>query len=366
MSKPRPIIDSHLDLAWSAVFFNRDLSKSVQEIRDSEKDMSDEKARNRNVLSFPELRKSGVAVCVGTLLARGGPKQPLRKTGPSRTDLDYVIPAHAYAAAHAQLAYYRLMEKEGYIKMIRTAGELDAHWAAYAKDPIKTPMGMILSMEGTDPITTPDQAHEWFANGLRAAGLTHYGIGQHGYGTAVEGPLSAMGIELLRVMDDLGMILDVTHLCDESMAQAFEYFEGPLLASHHNCRALVPGDRQLTDEQIKQIIARNGVIGGALDAWMLYPKGWIRGETSPEVTSLQTFADHIDHVCQTAGNTRHSALGTDLDGGFGNEQTPIDLRVYSDLQNLSGILAVRGYSEADIDAIFHDNWLRFFRNALPK
>lgn len=369
MSKPRPIIDSHLDLAWSAVFFDHDLSKSVQEIRDAEKGMSGETARNRNVLSYPELRKSGVAVCVGTLLARCGPKQPLRTlrtTGPARTDVDYIIPEHAYAAAHAQLAYYRLMEQQGRIKMIRTATELDAHWAAYAKDPVKTPMGMILSMEGADPIVTPDQAHEWFGNGLRVAGLTHYGIGRHGYGTAVEGPLGAMGIELLRVMADLGMILDVTHLCDESMAQAFDYFEGPLLASHHNCRALVPGDRQLTDDQIKRIIARNGVIGGALDAWMLYPAGWIRGQTHYSVTTLQTFADHIDHVCQIAGNTRHSALGTDLDGGFGNEQTPADLRIYSDLQNLAGILAGRGYSEADIDAVFHNNWLNFFRKNLPK
>jgi membrane dipeptidase len=362
---PRPIIDSHLDLAWCAVFFNRDLTQSVDAIRAREAGMTDEKARGKNVLSLPELRKANVPVCVATLLARGGPMQK-PQAAYKRTDLDYATPGLAYCAAHAQLAYYRLLEAQGQIKMIRTGPELDAHWAAYANDPVKTPMGIILSMEGTDPIVSPDQAHEWFGLGLRAAGLTHYGVGQYGYGTAVEGPLSSMGIELLRVMDDLGMILDVTHLCDESMAQAFDYFEGPLLASHHNCRALVPGDRQLTDEQIKKILARDGVIGGALDAWMLYPGGWIRGQTSTEVTTLETFADHIDHVCQLAGDAKHSALGTDLDGGFGNEQTPHDLKYYSDLQKLGGILSKRGYSDADVDGIFHGNWLRFFRGALPQ
>lgn len=361
----RPIFDSHLDLAWCAVFFNRDLTQPVQAIRDRERGMTDERARGNNVLSLPELRNAGVAVCVATLLARGGPKQTPQPSY-KRTDLDYAVPALAYSAAHAQLAYYRLLESQGHIKMLRTGPQLDAHWAAYAKDPARTPMGIILSMEGTDPIVTPDQAAEWFGHGLRAAGLTHYGVGQHGYGTAVQGPLSSAGIELLRQMDDLGMILDVTHLCDTSMAQAFDYFEGPLLASHHNCRTIVPGDRQLTDDQIKKIVGRGGVIGAALDAWMLYPNGWIRGRTTPDVTTLEDFANHIDRVCQLAGDARHSALGTDLDGGFGNEQTPNDLKIYGDLQKLGDILSRRGYSDADVNAIFHGNWLRFFRSALPQ
>jgi membrane dipeptidase len=219
-------------------------------------------------------------------------------------------------------------------------------------------------MEGTDPITHPDQARQWHDAGLRAAGLAHYGRGQHAYGTGVTGPLSSAGIELLRVMDDLGMILDVTHLCDQSMAQALEYFDGPVLASHHNCRALVPGDRQLSDEQIKRLISRNAVIGTAFDAWMLYPN-WIRGQTQPEVVTLDAAANHIDHVCQLAGNTNHAALGTDLDGGFGHEQTPRDLKTYNDLHRLEEILANRGYSDDDINAIFHNNWLRFFGAALP-
>jgi membrane dipeptidase len=363
---PRPIFDSHLDLSWSAVSFNRDLTLPVDEIRCRESHMTDERSRGRNVLSLPELRAAGVTCCVGTLLARGGPTQDLKDTY-KRTDLDHANPSLAYAAAHAQLAWYRLLESQGHLRLIRTAAELNAHWQLYHQvppAPARTPLGLILSMEGTDPIVTPEQVHEWFAAGLRAAGLAHYGRGQHAYGTGVDGPLSAAGIEVLRTMDDLGMILDVTHLSDLSMAQALEYFEGPVLASHHNCRALVPGDRQLTDDQIKQIVTRGGVIGSALDAWMMVP-GWVRGVTRPEVVTLAALADHIDHVCQLAGSARHAALGTDLDGGFGNEQTPADLRVYSDLQKLGDILSARGYPDADIDAIFHANWLTFFGQHLP-
>jgi membrane dipeptidase len=160
------------------------------------------------------------------------------------------------------------------------------------------------------------------------------------------------------------MILDVTHLSDRSFYQALDLFDGPVLASHHNCRALVEGDRQLADRQIKLLVERGAVIGAALDAWMLYP-GWQRGKTSPDVVGLEAVADHLDHVCEIAGGARHAAIGSDLDGGFGSEQTPRDLNSYRDLHKLESILEGRGYVPADIDAIFHGNWLRFFREALP-
>jgi membrane dipeptidase len=360
----RPIFDSHLDLAWNAVSFNRDLTLSVDQIRQREAGMTDAPSRGRNTLTLPELRKAGIHLCVGTLLARGGPDQK-PPTGYKRTDLDHATPSIAHAAAHAQLAYYRLLDQQGHLRFILTREDLLSHWEAGKSNAGTLPLGMILSMEGTDPIVTPDQAEEWHAAGLRAAGIAHYGRSQHAYGTAVSGPLSAAGIELLRKFDDLGIILDVTHLCDHSMEQAMDVYEGPVLASHHNCRALVPGDRQLADEQIKKLISRGAVIGTALDAWMLYPN-WIRGQTKPEVVGLEAVADHIDHVCQIAGNVDHAAIGSDLDGGFGTEQTPRDLNTIADLQKLNAILRARGYIEADIDKIFHGNWLRFFSSALPE
>jgi len=359
---PRPLFDAHLDLAWSAVFFNRDLTLEVEEVRRRERGMTDERSRGRNTLTLPELRRAGVRVCVATLLARAGPEQK-EAAGYNRTDLDYANPTHAYAAAHAQLSYYRMLAKQGYIRIIRTSRDLDAHWLAAARE-AGAPLGVILSMEGADPIVTPDQAAEWSDAGLRAVGLAHYGRGQYAYGTGVDGPLSAGGVELLQQFERLGMILDVTHLSDTSMAEALDVFGGRVLASHHNCRALVPGDRQLTDDQIRQLISRGAVIGTALDAWMLYPN-WIRGQTQPKVVGLDAAADHIDRVCQLAGNASHAAIGSDLDGGFGVEQTPWDLNTIADLQKLSPLLADRGYSDADIDLIFHGNWLRFFREALP-
>jgi membrane dipeptidase len=325
--------------------------------------MTDEPARGRNTLTLPELRRAGVAVAVATLLARAGPEQTA-KTGYKRTDLDYAAPSIAYAAAHAQLAYYRLLERQGYVRVIRTRGEFDVHWEAYRTNPQATSLGIVLSMEGADPIVEVDQLQEWWDNGLRAVGPAHFGRSQYAYGTGVDGPLSEAGVELLKRFGQIGMILDVTHLSDTSFWQAMEAYEGPLLASHHNCRALVPGDRQLADEQIKALVARDAVIGVALDAWMLYP-GWTRGKTSPEVVGLSAVADHIDHVCQLAGSTRHSAIGSDLDGGFGYEQTPRDLNTIADLQKLADVLTARGYTDADVDAIFHANWLRFFRRALP-
>jgi membrane dipeptidase len=163
------------------------------------------------------------------------------------------------------------------------------------------------------------------------------------------------------------MILDVTHLSDQCFYEALDIYGGPVLASHHNCRALVDDPRQLTDEQIKRLIARGAVIGAALDAWMMVP-GWIRGETTPEQAGvkLEHMVDHIDRVCQLAGNHRHAAVGTDLDGGFGREQSPLDLDTIADLQRLPELLRKRGYKDDAIEAISHGNWVHFFREAWSK
>jgi membrane dipeptidase len=359
----RPIFDAHLDLAWNAVSFDRDLTLGVEEVRRRERGMTDEPGRGRGTVTLAELREARVAVCVGTLLARGGPEQAF-KAGYKRTDLDHATQAIAYAAAHAQLAYYRLLEGQGHVRLIRTARELESHWRGWREGEGDRPLGMILSMEGADPVVEPGQVEEWWAAGLRAIGPAHYGRSHYAYGTGVDGPLSARGVELLREMDRVGMVLDVTHLSDRSMREALDVFEGAVLASHHNCRALVPGDRQLDDEQIRELVRRDAVIGMALDAWMLYP-GWVRGETRSEVVSLEAAADHVDRVCQIAGDARHSGIGSDLDGGFGTEQTPKDVETIADLQKLGAIFERRGYSDADIDAIFHGNWMRFFMNALP-
>jgi membrane dipeptidase len=219
-------------------------------------------------------------------------------------------------------------------------------------------------MEGADPIVDVDQAAFWWELGLRSVNLAHYGVSRYAVGTGEDGPLSPDGLRLLKEFADLGLILDVTHLSDTSFFQALDAYSGAVLASHNNCRALVPGGRQFSDEQILRLLKRDAVIGVAFDAWMLAP-GWITGKSSREIVGLEAAALHIDHVCQLAGNSRHVAIGSDLDGGFGTEQTPMALDRISDLQELDGILTKRGYTREAVDDVFHGNWLRFFRRHLP-
>ena len=160
------------------------------------------------------------------------------------------------------------------------------------------------------------------------------------------------------------MVLDVTHLADDAFWAALEIFDGPVWASHNNCRALVPGDRQFSDDQIRALIDRDAVIGAVLDIWMLYPQ-FVIGATPNTVVSLENVVDHIDRICQLAGNARHVAVGSDLDGGFGTEQSPHDVDTIADLQKLPAILKRRGYSPADIEGVMHGNWLRIFKRGLP-
>jgi membrane dipeptidase len=349
------VIDAHLDLSWNALNWNRDLTSTVPGIRALETGMN-EKGRTTNTVAFPEMRKAEVAVCLATLLARA--------SGLGEALLDYRNREIACAMAQGQLAYYRIMQSSGEMQMLRNSSSLRAHLQKWKIDPTSTPLGFILSMEGADPILSPDQVPQWWNDGLRVVGLAHYGCSAYAHGTGSAGGLTAQGRELLKSMADVGMILDATHLADESFWEALDVFAGPVLASHNNCRALVPGDRQFSDDQLRCLIERGAVIGAAFDAWMLCP-GWVPGASNPAV-SLEAVVDHIDHVCQLAGNARQAAIGSDLDGGYGTEQCPEDLDTIIDLQKIPVLLRKRGYAEADIEAVMHGNWVRFFEETWSK
>src|SRR6185437_12992709 len=223
-----------------------------------------------------------------------------------------------------------------------------------------TPLGFVISMEGADPIVSPEQVPQWYDAGLRIVSLVHYGVSRYAHGTGAPGGLTPLGKPMLQALEATGMILDLTHLADDSFYQALDIFHGRVLASHNNCRALVPGDRQFTDDQIRLIVERDGVIGAAFDNWMLYP-GYLKSETPSSLISIGTVIDHVDHVCQLAGNARHAAIGTDLDGGYGIEQSPGDLDTIADLQKIPDLLGKRGYTDEDIRGIMHGNWLRLLR-----
>ncbi len=348
------IFDAHLDLAMNALEWNRDLTRPIAEIRQREAGKTDKPDRGNSTVSLPEMRRGRVGLCVATLIARYvKPGNPLP---------GWHSPEIAWAQTQGQLAWYRAMEAAGEMVQIRDSAGLKRHLELWSADPLpqSAPIGYVLSLEGADSILTPRHLEAAYAEGLRAIGPAHYGPGIYAHGTHTTGGLGPRGRELLSEIARLGIILDATHLSDESFWEALEVFPGRVWASHNNARALVPDQRQFSDDQLKALIARGAVIGAVLDAWMMVP-GWIRRQTRPQDVglTLERLIDHIDHICQLAGNARHAAIGTDLDGAFGREQTPADLDTIADLARLPDMLSRRGYRPSDATAIMHGNWIRF-------
>lgn len=350
------LFDAHLDLSMNALSWNRDLSEPLLEIRARENGMQ-EKGRGKGTVSLPEMGKAKIGMCVATQIGHSVSRKSVVPGWNS--------PEQAWAQTQGQLAWYRSMEERGLMRQVASKVALDEHMDSYSKNETNSPIGYVLSLEGADSLLTLEYLERAYAYGLRALGPAHYGPGRYAPGTGETGPLESAGRDLLKEMQALGMILDVTHLTDEGFLEALDLFDGTVWASHSNCRSLVPGQRQLSDEQIKALVDRDAVIGAALDAWMLVPD-WMRGETTPQSSGLmlEAVVDHIDHVCQIAGSARHCGIGSDLDGGFGTEQTPQDLNTIADLQQLVGLFEQRGYSRQDIEGIMHGNWLRILREAL--
>lgn len=348
------IFDAHLDLSMNAMEWNRDLTWSIADIRKSETGMKDMPGRANNTVSFEAMRKGNIGLCMATQIARY-----TKKTNPLP---GWKSPHQAWAQTQAQLAWYNAMEELGELVQIRNNEQLNAHLELWETKGGKKPIGYILSLEGADSIVTIDHLQKSYDQGLRAIGPAHYGPGTYAQGTDATGGIGVKGKELLKEIDRLGLILDATHLCDESFWETMKNYNGPVWASHNNCRTLVEHNRQFTDEQIKELIQRKAVIGIPLDAWMMTPN-WIRGLSTPQGlgVTLAQMIDNMDHICQLAGNSDHVGIGTDLDGGFGKEQCPSDLDTIADLQKLPRMLQQRGYSPKDIEGIMHNNFLQFLQ-----
>src|SRR6266496_537738 len=378
------LFDAHLDLAMNALEWNRDLTRPIDDIRQREKGMTDKPDRGKGTVCLSEMRRGGIGLCVATQIAR------IEHTAYSPV-FGWRSQEQAWAQTQGQLAWYRAMEEAGQMVQIKDAEGLERHLRLWAETPTgsssssssmetgsvnhdqnegeddrnrQLPIGYLLNLEGADSIVTLKHLERSYEQGLRAVGPAHYGPGVYANGTDATGGFNAKGRELLKEMQRLGIILDVTHLCDDCFWEALDLFSGPMWASHQNCRALVPHNRQFSDEQIKALVERGAVIGAALDAWMLVP-GWVRGKTTSEGAglTLEKIAEHIDHVCQIAGSARHSGIGSDLDGAFGREQTPADLDTIADLSRIPSMLKTRGYSEEDVRIIAHGNFVRFLTEA---
>jgi membrane dipeptidase len=370
--------DLHLDLAMNALWYDRDLLLDLDAARAAET-LSEEaaarntgvmaappaKARGKNTVTLPEMRRGHIGLCVATVLAR------VRRDAGGIGN-GYRTHEITYGVAQGMLAYYKELERQGQMRMIRTGSDMrraDSEWGAAVSGDgggvAALPICYVLGTEGADCVVEPAQLERWWEDGLRAVSLVHYGVSKYAHGTGTDGPLTADGRDLLRAMDEVGAILDITHQSDTSFWESLSLFKGRVFASHQNCRALVPGDRQHSDDQLKALIERDAIIGPALDNWMLYP-GYVRQQTPREAIRLSDYVAHVDHICQLAGNARHVAIGSDLDGGYGYEQTPEDLMTIADLQKVPAMLRAKGYSEADIAGFMSENAVRFFEEALPR
>ena len=347
------IFDAHLDLAMNALEWNRDLTKSVYQIRESEKGMVDKPDRGNNTVSLDAMRKGNIGICVATQIA--GIKNKINPHGWSSME-------QAWAQTQGQLNWYKEMEKNGEMYQIYDLNTLDNQIENWQKETKKKPIGYILSLEGADSIVNIDYLEKSYMLGLRAIGPAHYGPGVYAHGTDSNGSIGQKGKELVKKIEELNLILDVTHLSDTSFWETMEIYNGNLWASHNNCRKFVNHNRQFSDDQIKEIIRRDGVIGVPLDAWMMVPN-WIRGKSIPETmgVTLNQMIENIDHICQLSGNSNHVGIGTDLDGAFGIEQTPTDIDTIADLQKVPLMLKKIGFSESDVEKVMNKNFINFLK-----
>jgi len=359
------IVDAHLDLAYSALNYGRDPRRRVAEIRAAE----GKTRRGLATVSFPEMRQAGVGLVFATIFNTPAttPFEILNK------EAVYQTAEEAHRLGMAQLDYYhRLVDEDKSLRLVTDEVSLEEVLASHSREPVvdeegqeeATLIGLVPLMEGADPIREPEEAELWYERGVRLVGLawddTAYCAGAWRDGRR---GLTKAGYELLDVMADLGLVLDLTHMSKVATLEALERYDGIIVATHSNARALIPGERQLNDNQIRRLGERNGVIGVVLFNTFLRA-GYQKGKEKHLVTIDQVLA-HIDHICQVIGDAQHVGIGSDFDGGFGAADIPTPMDSIADLPLIADGLTAAGYAAEDITNIMGGNWIRILRQALP-
>lgn len=356
---PSFIVDGHQDIAWNALEFGRDLRQSAFEGRQQELGTPLSEMIGQRITGLPEFLAGRIGIIFATVFVL-----PAENAYPGYHAMTYTTSAQAEERAKAQMEYYhQLAGQEPRFRLVASKADLEAVAAGWAQpaNPGDQKVGLVLLMEGADPILDPADVPEWHQAGLRMIGPAWHATRYSG-GTGEPGPLSELGRRLLQAMAELNMILDLSHLAETAYLQAVADYPGPLMASHSNPRPFLPTDRGLSDEMIRKLVARDGVVGINLFNSFLKP-GWQQGRSKKEVT-LETVAEAIDYVAQLAGDARHVAIGSDFDGGFGVESIPAGLDSAADLLKLTPVLEKRGYSREDLEDVFNGNWLRILRDSL--
>lgn len=360
--KPLTIVDAHQDLAFNVLTYGRDYGRSALVTRVQERGGPVPTANGSCMIGLPELLDGNVAVLFGTVFTMP------RRRALSALDIAYDNVQQAHEQGMSQLdVYHRWADEEPRITLVGCQGELDAVLASQERDadqesPEEPQVGIVPLMENAAPVREPAELELWVERGVRIVGPA-WSSNAYTAGTGEPGPLTDRGRELLEVMADLGVGLDLSHMAERAALEALERFEGILMATHSNPRAIVPGDRQLSDESIVGIAERDGVIGIVLYNGFLR-SGWHHSDGKQTVT-LTDVVRAIDHVCQRVGDAEHVALGSDFDGGFGSESVPLEIDTVADLNKVGAALAEHGYEPDHITAIMGRNWLRLLRRLLP-
>lgn len=350
------VLDAHEDIAYNAICFNRDYRRSVAATRRAEAGTEITSHNGTATVGLPDAMLGRVAVTFATVFVAPRTKDPA-----SWDVLTYSNAREAYELGLRQMdVYERLADETDKVRLIRSLADLDAVLATWAgdQDIEKHVQGLAILMENADPILEPKQFEEWYERGVRLVGPA-WQASRYCGGTGQPGPLTDMGLELLDVMASFNAILDLSHMAEESFLQAVDRYEGIIIASHSNPRKFRNTDRHLSDEMIRRLAERDGVMGIVLYNRFLSDK-WTSGTPLP----LSVVIDAIDYVCQLTGSSAHVGIGSDFDGGFGRESIPGGLDSVGDLLNIGQGLRERGYTEADIEAILSGNMLRKLRQAL--
>ena len=345
------IVDAHEDIAWNKIALNRDFKESVAEKRAREGANPWHKEGSATI-GLPDLLASNVRVVLATIYVRKATRnQP--SFGKS-----YNNAQEAHDQAMEQMAYYASLAMDPRVSIITSRADLDRVVSA------ATPkVGLVILMEGADPIIEPARAEEWFQAGVRIVGPA-WSQTRYAGGTRAPGPLTDLGRALMSQLERNGFILDASHMAEQSFHDAMELFGGTVIASHSNCRAYVNTDRQLSDEMVRKIVERDGVIGSVIYNRFI-KEGWETSSRKNDVT-LKDLVCHVQRICDIAGSARHVGIGTDFEGGYGMESIPAELDNIADLKKIGDALSEMGFSDADVKNYLGENWLRVLQRALPK
>jgi len=377
------IVDAHEDLAWNILSFGRYYTRSAAETRQLE-DGGEATLRNGDtLLGWPDYQRGRVAMVFSTLFVTPAHRRKTWET------VYYQDASQANAFYRAQMdVYHRLADKHpDKFRLVLSRGDLEdllAHWERNELDipgrkapeedgrdpdappPPGHPVGLVILMEGAEGVRAPSELEEWWRLGVRLVGPAWAGTRFCG-GTREPGPLTQEGFALLEAMADLGFVLDVSHMDEQALMQALDFYPGRIISTHANAQSLLKdweSNRHLSDPAIRGLIERDAVLGLVpVNSFLL--AGWKRGERREQV-SLNRLVAHIDHVCQMAGDARHVGIGSDFDGGFGVQSVPPEIDTIADLQKLAPLLAEKGYVEDDIAAILGGNWLDLLHQTLPE